>query len=87
MNIIIAFSNWVRSELVMLGSLVQVTIALLVAFGVTITPAQIAAIDAFAAVLLAIIARSNVTPTFKLGILSNLNRQASQTAPTGFAQP
>ena len=77
MTIIIAFSNWVRSELVVLGSLVQVTIALLVAFGVALNPAQIAAINAFAAVLLGVIARSNVTPTFKL---STLNRQSSDTS-------
>ena len=91
MNIIIAFSNWVRSELVVLGSLVQVTIALLVAFGVALNPAQIAAINAFAAVLLGVIARSNVTPTFKLGISSAPNRQGantlSQPAPTVPAQP
>lgn len=74
MKFLIAVSNFIRGELIMLGSLVQVTIALVCAFGVTLSAEQISTIEAFAAVAFAILARYNVTPTFRI--------PASETPPS-----
>lgn len=56
----------ITQEPVMLQSLVQVTIALVTVFGFELNADQIAAIMAFTAVLLAVIARAYVTPTARI---------------------
>lgn len=56
---------WGREPAVVLG-VIQAAISLLLVFGLELSPAQVGAIMAFANVTIALITRSQVTPTSKL---------------------
>ena len=53
----------VRNEPVLLTALIQSVLALVVSFGLSLSPEQIGGILAVSAAILAIVARSQVTPT------------------------
>lgn len=56
---------WGREPALILG-LVQAAIVLVMAFGLELDPQQIGAIMAFVNILLAVVTRSQVTPTSKI---------------------
>jgi hypothetical protein len=56
----------IKSEPVAIQALIQVTLGLVLAFGVKLTTEQIAAIMAFVGALLAVITRQLVTPMSKI---------------------
>ncbi len=54
--------KWIRSEPVAISGALQAIIALVLAFGVHLTDAQVTAIMGVAATELALVVRNNVTP-------------------------
>jgi hypothetical protein len=57
--------NKLRSEPVLVGGAVQAALTLAAAFGFHLSAEQVAAVTGFSAAVLAVAARSQVTPTVK----------------------
>lgn len=55
--------NWLRREPALVAGIVQAVLALLLAFGVDLTQDQVAAVMGVTAAVLALIVRSQVSPT------------------------
>lgn len=58
-----AIFNRIQNEPVLVTALVQAVLALVVSFGLDLSPEQIGSVMAVAAAMLAFVARSKVTPT------------------------
>lgn len=76
-------SNLFNREPVLVMTVVQASIALVLAFGVSLTPAQIGAIVAFSAAVLGLITRSQVTPSSNVALTVDSSKPGAPGSKLG----